>query len=555
MPSQPILTTAAAAAAAAALYAGIAALPSRPPRLLLLLLLLFENECPVRKDFTGGGWNDSYAANIQANAGGSCPQVITIADECFAAAHNISISTSKQVVALEGASADVPSGCSVQVNDTTAVVYFNTNATSSANCGDGVDTISGSQESLVTLGLSVSASAGVTVSITGPADGNWFGVGFNAQVMFGAYAIVVDGEGAVTEHSLGLHAAGSVLTTSVTVVNNTVSADGKLRTVVVTRALAGASPLHYSFDPNKLLLNFICALGSTPQFAYHAARTTDTIALWPQTPPPSAGGVVGVFRDNVASDQDMRNDWLGEVGYSVTPRQALTVSALGRAVPLGSQGGLLQAGANVTIWAVATGSAVVSVVVGGPGSAAAEHDGYSYANLTSPVVLEAGHEYFVTQTCTMGMPDKWTNTDGNAGTAERTLVTLGHGVFSDDGQPGVFPTNAEPTSQFAGIVTFKALLPPNLHPPPATACVCLFPAAPFGQGTGTLTCVTGHGGGAGGCCYCCPGAAGCCWLLLLLLPAAAVATVAAAALLLLLLCCCCCCFAAAAAAAVMHVLQ
>jgi hypothetical protein len=128
-----------------------------------------------------------------------------------------------------------------------------------------VDTIAGSKESLVTLALSVSASAGATISLTGPADGNWFGVGLGSQVMAGAYAIVVDGDtGAVTEHSLGNHEAGSAVAPSVRVLSNTV--DGGKRTVVLARALAGVSPAHYTFDPSRLLLDFVCALGSTPQF-------------------------------------------------------------------------------------------------------------------------------------------------------------------------------------------------------------------------------------------------------------------------------------------------
>ena len=42
-----------------------------------------------------------------------------------------------------------------------------------------------------------------------------------------------------------------------------------------------------------------------------------------------------MFHSNPADGQQMRNDWSGEVGYEIVPRQALTVSALGRAVPGG----------------------------------------------------------------------------------------------------------------------------------------------------------------------------------------------------------------------------
>jgi hypothetical protein len=62
------------------------------------------------------------------------------------------------------------------------------------------------QESLVDLGLTVSAKDGVTITLSGPSDGNWFGVGFNTRSMANSpYAIVVDGSGEVTENVLGDH--------------------------------------------------------------------------------------------------------------------------------------------------------------------------------------------------------------------------------------------------------------------------------------------------------------------------------------------------------------
>jgi len=51
------------------------------------------------------------------------------------------------------------------------------------------------------------------------------------------------------EVSLANHAAGTNLTQTVKVVSNTV-ANGK-RTVVMTRAMTGASSQYYSFDPVK----------------------------------------------------------------------------------------------------------------------------------------------------------------------------------------------------------------------------------------------------------------------------------------------------------------
>jgi hypothetical protein len=100
----------------------------------------------------------------------------------------------------------------------------------------GVDTVEGTKDSLVSLGLRLSKQHGVTITITGPADGNWFGIGFDTRYMADSpYAIVIDGNGKVSEHMLADHAGGIVLNSSVTVVSQSVS-NGQ-RTVVLTRAL------------------------------------------------------------------------------------------------------------------------------------------------------------------------------------------------------------------------------------------------------------------------------------------------------------------------------
>ena len=173
-----------------------------------------------------------------------------------------------------------------------------------------------------------------------------------------------------------------------------------------------------------------------------------------------------------------------QVGYTITPKQALTVTSLGRAV----SGRALKADAAVNIWSARTKKVVATALVG-PAASVTEN-GFAYADLHAPVVLPAGQTYYVTQTCTPNMPDLWTNTGDNAKEAETLLAALGKGVYSNNGSPGAFPTNQEKDSQFAGIVTFKARVPPNPHPTPASACVCSVPAAPFGRGTGTIKYLT-----------------------------------------------------------------
>jgi len=99
------------------------------------------------------------------------------------------------------------------------------------------------------------------------------------------YTIVVDGAGKVTEHVLGDHLAGVQLKTSITMVSNTVS-NGE-RTVVMTRPLAGLTPQHHTFAVTQLSMDFISAVGSTPDFSYHKAKTVGTMALWPTKNQPS----------------------------------------------------------------------------------------------------------------------------------------------------------------------------------------------------------------------------------------------------------------------------
>ena len=113
--------------------------------------------------------------------------------------------------------------------------------------------------------------------VQGPAD-VWFGAGFGNPTMKGTYAIVVDGAaGDVTERSLGDHDPGQQLAPSVTVLNNTVV--NGIRTVVVTRTLAGASAQHYTFAAGAQGVAMVAAVGSSPTFAYHKARGSTTLML------------------------------------------------------------------------------------------------------------------------------------------------------------------------------------------------------------------------------------------------------------------------------------
>ena len=123
-------------------------------------------------------------------------------------------------------------------------------------------------------------------------------------------------------------------------------------------------------------------------------------------------------------------------------------------------------------------------------------NGYTYVNLSQPITLARGSNYRITLGCTPGMPDTWVDTNGNAASVLKQLAAIGDGFYSR--ALGKFPdtdgsrVDGQPTharGRWAGIAAFKAYVPPHPQPsrtaPPAT-CVCLVPAAPFGQGRGTL---------------------------------------------------------------------
>lgn len=181
-------------------------------------------------------------------------------------------------------SAAVPTSCSVTQlpNSSQYTVVFNDNPSSTVPCGVGGSDalrVSGVKTSLVELSLDINGHTGlVTIALTGPADA-WFGVGFNADAMAdNPYAIIVDGNGVVTERQLADENPGTLLSGMVHLVSMQVQ-DG-IRSVVVQRPLAGVSPAYYTFSPDITNLAFINAIGSTVEISYHKARTAATIALF-----------------------------------------------------------------------------------------------------------------------------------------------------------------------------------------------------------------------------------------------------------------------------------
>ena len=118
-----------------------------------------------------------------------------------------------------------------------------------------------------------------TISITGPSS-VWFGVAFDATIMKDQpYAMIIDGDGIVSERKLGYHAPGSLLKNSIKIISNTVRHG--LRSVILKRPVRGLSPRHFSFPNQPGDLNLIAALGSSKSFGYHKTHSGGKITLVP----------------------------------------------------------------------------------------------------------------------------------------------------------------------------------------------------------------------------------------------------------------------------------
>lgn len=118
----------------------------------------------------------------------------------------------------------------------------------------------------------------VTLQLTGPNNGGYYAFGFGGGSMAGTYAIIVDGSGNVQERQLGNHTAGSVLSSSVSVVSNVVS--GSSRTITLTRSRMGATGSHFTFPASSTSFSIIWARGTNASLSYHGStRGASIISL------------------------------------------------------------------------------------------------------------------------------------------------------------------------------------------------------------------------------------------------------------------------------------
>jgi serine protease 12 (motopsin) len=124
-----------------------------------------------------------------------------------------------------------------------------------------------------------------------------------------------------------------------------------------------------------------------------------------------------------------RNNWNGDVGYDFRANDDISVTHLGRAL----FNGALREFAMVSLWSTQTQALLATVSVG-PSS---HVDGnYAYETLPSPVQLQSGQEYRITQQCHNGMPDSWYDASEFALSQANSVATFIGGVYrSGNGYP------------------------------------------------------------------------------------------------------------------------
>lgn len=181
---------------------------------------------------------------LQTNACGVSTQ-ITTTNECTFAVQLMGFLPTTGAKSVTNKS--LPFGCSVvfrwEQNEWEASFNNFSSASSSIACGStyssassfssyelagevfsGATSISSAQ-----VNISLRLNASVAAFRLEGAAGAWFGVGFNATKMADLpYAIIVDGNGEITERQLGEHTAGTLLPSTIHVLSNTVKNNSRI---------------------------------------------------------------------------------------------------------------------------------------------------------------------------------------------------------------------------------------------------------------------------------------------------------------------------------------
>ena len=234
-------------------------------------------ECPC-SDRLEKVWNMTYSLRSE-----HCEEdSIDTADECFEAA--TAVVPSELYEFLKGNTSS--GGCQVEMaSNGTVNVYWNACGTPETTMSNG--RVVGTALGIVNVTARLDRDA-VELTIAGPSD-RWFGVGFGSSTMClhaqgdecptgGPYAIVVANT-TIFERKLDSHGAGTMLTSSVTVLSDTI--DDGIRTVRVTRPLQGQTDGHYTFEYQASSLELIVATGCDEVFQHHCDHASSKINFVP----------------------------------------------------------------------------------------------------------------------------------------------------------------------------------------------------------------------------------------------------------------------------------
>ena len=159
-------------------------------------------------------------------------------------------------------------------------------AKSTQSCGKNNEKVSLQGSNELGTGITISIShdtSEASITVSGPAS-VWFGIGFGATSMKDEpYAIIIDGNGEVTERKLDNHGPGNALSNSITIVSSSVH--GEIRTLVLRRSVNGSSTDHYTFPTVPGDINMIAAIGDGKTLSYHKSRSGGTLTLIPTETP------------------------------------------------------------------------------------------------------------------------------------------------------------------------------------------------------------------------------------------------------------------------------
>ena len=130
----------------------------------------------------------------------------------------------------------------------------------------------------------------VTITMSGT-NNAYFAYGFGGTQMTNRYTFVDNGTGALVERKLATHAAGTILTNSIS--NLSSSTAGSVRTTTFKRARVGISADHYTFPSTAGNISIIWARGTGTTFVQHSVRGSTVLTLTnacniPVTPTPAA---------------------------------------------------------------------------------------------------------------------------------------------------------------------------------------------------------------------------------------------------------------------------